>query len=226
MNFSLNNMTRLTALAIAGLAMAAVPSHAATIFITNNTTSKTLASNEGDAAALEGDGAGDTTTLNLSTDDGGGAIDITTIAVTNSSLGMDGDSMGTGNDKWGTPQSWTFSFDKEISFDGFGGTGTGNATFGIQSSAWVGATVDDSTEDWSFDSTTGEFSANVDNFQSFDFTSAGVPNVAAGTSISIEHIGGSSGAEMTDFTITVIPEPASLALLGLGSLLIAGRQRR
>ena len=47
------------------LALAATSANAATTFLTNNTASKTLASDEGDAAALEGDGATDVTALDL-----------------------------------------------------------------------------------------------------------------------------------------------------------------
>lgn len=83
-------------------------SHAATIFLTNNS-AKTLASNEGDAVALLGAGAGATRTLTLSADDGGATIDMNFIRVQsdiagnsgNQTIGMDADSMGIGNDKWG-----------------------------------------------------------------------------------------------------------------------------
>jgi len=227
MNFSLNNMTRLTACAIAGLAMAAVPAHAATIFTTNTS---------GNAAGLEGDGAGDTTTLTLSTADGGGTIDLTSVSVYNGgtaqTLGMDTVGMGIGNSRWGNgPQGWIFTFDQTISFDGIGFNDAGGGGEGvfIQSDVWIGATVDDTGQNWTFDSVNGAFSVEGGNGPLFDFTSAGVADVTAGTEINIEHNSGNGGSNMTQFTITpttVIPEPASLALLGIGSLLIAGRQRR
>lgn len=212
-------MKKIALISTLALSGAFITANAATVFLTND---------NGNAAALDGANAGTTTALTLSAADGGGTINLSTIAAVDgsaSSLGMTAASMGVTNEKWGGGQYWTFSFDQEISFDGFGGSGTGNATFGIRSSAWVGATVDDSAEDWSFISGTGEFRANVTQFQSFDFTSAGVANVAAGTSITIEHVGGSSGALMTDFTITPIPEPSAAILGGLGLLALLRRRR-
>lgn len=102
---------------------------AATIFITNDTTPKLLASNEADASVgltngtindgLRGDKTGDITVLALSADDGGGPITFNTSFVSsNGALFMDGTSMGHVNAKWGNQQNWTFSLDQTISFDG------------------------------------------------------------------------------------------------------------
>jgi len=44
--------------------------------------------------------------------------------------------------------------------------------------------------------------------------------------LSAQHVGGSNGIRANGFIVTVIPEPASMALLGVGGLLIAGRGRR
>jgi hypothetical protein len=212
--------------------------HAATTFITNNSSSKTLASNESDAGVgltngtdndgLHLDTVGDSTVLTLSVDDGGGAITFTTTAIAaNNNLFMDSDSMGHGNDKWGHSQNWTFSLDKTISFDAID-MFSYNETMYLQSSAWVGD-ANTSGTGWTFDGTTGTFSllgsAGTDPL--FDFTSAGVSDVAAGTDIFFGYTGSAGGGEqMRSFTITVIPEPSTALLLGLGGGLLCLLRRR
>ncbi|MCG8583966.1 MAG: PEP-CTERM sorting domain-containing protein [Pirellulales bacterium] len=218
-------------LVIALASYAAAPSQAATTFITNDTVGKILASDESDAAALDGNGATDATTLSLSSDDGGGDITITTVALTgSSSLGMDADSMGNGNDKWGSGQSWTFDLDQEIAFDAIS-----MFTFGenmtLQSSAWIGD-ANTTGSGWTFDGTTGRFTllGSAGPTVTFDFTSAGVSNVAAGTDIFFGFLAGATGGEqMASFTISVIPpvpEPSSVVLVGLGGLFLLLRRRR
>lgn len=214
------------ALAATGLTHSA---GAATVFEVNTS---------GNAAALEGDGAGDTTALPLSAADGGGTINLTSTAVFNGTsaqtLGMDATGLGIGNSKWGNgPQGWTFTFDKPVSFDGIGfnaAGGSGEGVF-IQTDAWIGAVVDASSENWTFDSTVGAFNVKGGNGPLFDFTSAGVSDVAAGDEITIQHNSGNGGSQMTQFTITptsttIIPTPSAMLLgvVGLGGLAL--RRRR
>jgi len=224
------------ALATAGLTQSA---DAATVFLTNNTSPKTLASNEGDAGVglttgstddgnnngLDRDRAGASTVLALSADDGGGPITFNTIDVSGSNeLFMDGTSMGHGNAKWGANQNWTFTLDQTISFDGLDFAVNENS-YSLRSVAWKDDAAASGTG-WSFssDGTIGIFS--LSSGQIYDFTTAGVSNVSAGTEIGFGAFGGANGGEvLRSFTITVIPEPGSLALLGLGGLLIARRRR-
>lgn len=42
------------------------------------------------------------------------------------------------------------------------------------------------------------------NGPAFDFTSAGVPEITAGTEITIEHNSGNGGSQMESFTITAV----------------------
>ena len=227
------NSKQLLAVLLGATAMSvAAPMDASTIFITNNTSPKTLASNEGDAGTgltngtdndgLNQDKTGDTTVLTLSADDGGGTISLTSTEVNSSQkLFMDGDSMGHANDKWGSNQNWTFTFDQTISFDALTFK-TINETMTLKSTAWVGDANATGTN-WSFNGTTGEFSINGTS----DFTGAGVSDVASGTEIVFGFFASSGGGEeLTSFTITPIPEPSSLALLGLGSLMMIKRRRR
>lgn len=223
-----------TCLAVSAL-LAATSVQAATVFLTNNTSPKTLASNEGDAGVgltngtdnngLHLDEAGDSTVLTLSADDGGGAITFTTINVSGgNNLFMDGDSMGHGNDKWGANQNWTFSLDQTISFDALSFKASlGAQTMTLKSAAWVGGT-DTAGTGWSFDGTTGEFS--ISGAGDFDFTSAGVSDVAAGTSIGFGFFESTAGGiELSSFTITAIPEPTTALLGGLGFLALLRRRR-
>jgi len=47
-----------------------------------------------------------------------------------------------------------------------------------------------------------------------DFTASGVSDVAAGTSIEFGYFGSTTGGtELSSFTISVVPEPSSFALL-------------
>ena len=53
--------------------------------------------------------------------------------------------------------------------------------------------------------------------------------ITAGTEITIAAVGGvddNVGLRVDEFTVNVVPEPASLALLGLGGLAICGRRRK
>ena len=223
----------LTLLAATALLMVASSASAATTFLTNNTSPKALASNESDAAALEGATLNTNTALTLSSDDGGGGIIITSTAFTGASvLGMGPTSMGNGNDKWGNGQSWTFQFDQTISFDAIDMFDY-NEVMTLQSSAWVG-NANATETGWTFDGTTGTFTLlkALGTDPLFDFTSAGVSDVAAGTDIFFGFTGGANGGErMRSFTITpvsdsaAVPEPATLALVGLGMLGLAIRRK-
>lgn len=213
-----------TLITIFGLSLIA-STHAATVFLTNNSSPKTLASNEGDAGigltnggpdnnGLNGDTTGDSTVLALSADDGGGTITFTSVDVSSdASLFMDGDSMGHANDKWGNSQNWTFSLDQTISFDALTFK-TINETMTLSSSAWEGD-ADATGSNWSFDGTTGTFDILGSNGPGiYDFTSAGVSDVAAGTSIIFGFLGSAGGGEeLSSFTISVVPESSSFALL-------------
>lgn len=215
-----------------GLALA-TSAQAATVFLTNNTSPKTLASNEGDAGSglttggaddgnnngLHGDTAGASTVLTLSADDGGGAITFSTSDVSGgNNLFMDGDSMGHGNDKWGANQNWTFSLDQTISFDALT-FGTINEEMILQSDAWIGnsdISGGSGATAWSFDGTLGQFTFgdSSNGAASFDFTSAGVSNVTAGTSIAFGYFASAGGGEsLESFQISVVPEPSTFGLL-------------
>jgi hypothetical protein len=201
-------------------------SHGATVFTTNTS---------GNAASLAGDGASDTTTLTLSAADGGGSFDVNTVAVYNGAsaetLGMDADGMGVGNSKWGSgPQGWTFTFSQAVSFDGIGFNDAGGNNEGVfvQSDAWIGATVDATGQNWTFNSTEGAFSVVGSDGPTFDFTSAGVSTVTAGSQITIEHNSGNGGSNMTSFTVTPVPEVSACALLagGLAMSWVMVRRRK
>lgn len=203
--------------------LAATFAQAATVFLTNTS---------GNASGLQDTGANDVTPLTLSSEDGGGTINLTNVSVYNGAtaqtLGMSGVGMGVGNDKWGNgPQGWIFSFDQIVSFDGIGFNASGGNDEGvfIQSDAWIGAAVDDAGQNWTFDSTAGAFSVVGSNGPLFDFTSAGVSSIAAGTTINIEHNSGNGGSSMTQFTITPIPEPTTALIGGLGLLALLRRRR-
>ncbi|MBT8036430.1 MAG: PEP-CTERM sorting domain-containing protein [Verrucomicrobiae bacterium] len=143
---------------------------------------------------------------------------------------MDGDSMGHGNDKWGNLQNWTFSLDQTISFDDMTFK-TINETITLRSTAWVGD-ADASGTGWSFttDATYGTFSIlGASGPGTYDITTAGVSDVAAGTDITFGYLGGAGGGEeLSSFTITAapVPEPSSTALLGLGGLALILRRRK
>lgn len=219
-------------IALTSLLAISAPAWSATTFITNNSSPKSLASDESDAAILEGNSkVGTTDALTLSNDDGGGIINLTTSAMTGSNnLGMGPTSMGNGNDKWGSGQSWTFQFDQAVSFDEidmFDYT----ETMSLSSSAWTG-TPNTSGAGWTFDGSTGTFSllSSAGTDPVFDFTGAGVPDVPANTDIFFGFTGGANGGErMRSFTIspaTVIPEPSSVILFGLATLGLAISRRR
>ena len=99
----------------------------------------------------------------------------------------------------------------------------------LKSAAWVGDS-NASGSNWSFDGTTGKFSLNSGS-STYDLTTAGVSDVAAGTDIGFGFFGSAGGGEkLTSFTISpaaaVIPEPASIAMGLAGLTLIAVRRRR
>lgn len=220
-----------------------LPSHAATVFLTNDTTPKTLASNEGDAGTglttggaddgnnngLHGDRAGSSTVLTLSDDDGGGTITVTTVDVSNNQqLFMDGTSMGHGNTKWGSGQNWTFTLDKTISFDALNFQVNENS-YSLRSVAWKDDAAASGTG-WSFtsDGTIGIFS--LSSGQIYDFTSSGVSDVTAGTEIGFGAFGGANGGDLLrSFTITpvtAVPESSSIVLGLIGATLLLRRRRR
>lgn len=205
---------------------------AAGLFVTGGwaaaATTFDVSSTGANGGALNGDTGGTTTTLSLS---GGGTIDITSVAVDQggaTNLSIANGTMGTSNEKWGSNAFWTFSFDQDVSFDGFTfNTGIGNNTpFDLTSSAWVTTAADDETgTGWSFSGATGTFSFNAyNNSGVIDFSGASVPNVAADTNITLS-VEGVNGAGMDSFTITAIPEPSAALLGGLGVVLLLRRRR-
>lgn len=222
-----------TLIAAGGL-LVATSVQAATIFLPNNTSPKSLLPNEADAAALVGSGSGSDRTLNLSADDGGGTIKLTTVDVSGGeTLGMDSDSMGHGNDKWGANQNWTFKFDQTISFDALT-MKTIDERMTLKSTAWATDATASGTG-WSFlsDGTEGKFTIiGASGPGTRDFTRAMFSDVAAGTEISFGHFRSVfGGQELESFTISpsdiAVPEPASFALLagcfGLASTMVRRR---
>jgi hypothetical protein len=211
--------------AIAMLASTAI-SYGATTFVTNTS---------GNAVALAGDGAGTTTPLTLSAGDGGGTLNLTTVGAFNDStaqtLGMDGSTMGIGNDRFGTVnQRWIFSFDQTLSFDGIQlideVTNTSRDSMYITSSAWIGNTVTNGSN-WTFDSVTGTITTGDVPYSStaYDFTGAGLANITSGTSITIGFAGGNGGTGLESFTVS-IPEPSAALLAGIFALTGVMRRRR
>jgi hypothetical protein len=214
--------------AISSLALTAA-SRGETVFLTNNTPSKTLASNEGDAAALEGDGAGTTTALTLSADDGGGTLNITTTAVTPNppslpELGMDANSMGISNERWGVNQSWTFKFDRTLSFDGIQLSDAAQIQdkMSISSTAWGSDTVTNGNN-WSFSTSetapgSGIFIGTITTdiipgtSTIYDFTGSGLSNIPQDTEITIAWVQGNGAVEMESFTVSLIAESADPSL--------------
>lgn len=169
--------------------------NAATTFVTQT-------GSNGDG--LDGAGALTTTTLTLSAGDGGGNIDLETSTVYNGvnpqTLDVSATGLGVGNDKWGNgPQGWSFSFDQDVYFDGLGFNTAGGAGEGlsIQSSAWIGASIYDTGQNWSFNSVTGTYSIVAGNGPTFDFSTAAAPLVLIGQAITIEHNSGNGGSSMT-----------------------------
>ena len=215
-------------------------SHSATTFLTNNTVSKTLASNEGDGAPLAGAGSGDTRALTLSADDGAGTLNMTFDRVQSNiagnsgeeTIGMSSTAMGIGNQRWGDPsQGMVFSFDQEINFLGIEHNRVGSGTgITLSSTAWgndlTGQSGGSGSNAWTFTSngTTGTFSFS--GFGDYDFSTGTFSSVTAGTLITKRrNSGGGSGTEMGSFTIEVIPEPSALLLSGLGFLMLLRRRR-
>ncbi|MCH7225124.1 hypothetical protein [Haloferula sp. A504] len=192
-------------------------SHGDTTFLTNNTSPKTLAPDEGDGAPLAGIGASDVTALTLSADDGGSALNLTTVSVVDqngaTTLGMDGDSLGVNNDKWGVDQVWTFSFDqarslKDISLSD---ANTVQDRLTISSTAWGSDTVVDGGN-WTFttDGTVGTITTAVipGSPTIFDFDASGLSSVPANTTITIAHLSGGGGVQLHSFTVgTVVLDP-------------------
>ena len=200
---------------------------AATTFVTNTS---------GNAAALAGDGAGTTTPLTLSAGDGGGTLNVTTVGAFNDAtaqlLGMDGSTMGITNDRFGaTNQRWIFSFDQTLSFDGIQlideVSNTSRDSMYITSSAWIGNTVTNGSN-WTFNSVTGTITTGDVPYSStaYDFTASGLADITSGTSITIGFAGGNGGTGLESFTVSPIPEPGAVALIGLAAMPLLIRRRR
>jgi len=163
---------------------------------------------------------------------GGGFLGITNNAEDNSS-------------RFEAGESWTFDTDDtairilRIQFTGGSGAGfNGGDTATLQSEAWIGASVTPDSSNVTFDSITGTFTlVNGESGENYDLqdlwgaaaTESDALGIATGVDVVLSHPGTSTGdgwrLSELELATFVIPEPTSLALLGLGSLFVAGRRR-
>jgi len=128
---------------------------------------------------------------------------------TGSQAGINSDVAGDGSDEFDVGETFSFSFSDPVSiteFDFAGITSAGSDSFTLSA---------------------GVFSVtlNSGNTSGSVYTPASAIELTAGDVITFDNISG-NGFGLDAITLTVIPEPASMALLAAGGLLIAGRQRR
>ena len=144
----------------------------------------------------------------------------------NTSIGMDADSMGISNDKWGDPaQGMEFSFDQPIDFLGMEFISGGTAIT-LTSTAWGADANGQTGTGWTFssDGTTGTL--RIQGAGNYDFSTGTFSTVAADTPMLMRrNSGGGSGIGMASFTIDVIPEPTAAFLGSLGLLGLLRRRR-
>jgi len=121
---------------------------------------------------------------------------------------------------WGTSEPITFTFSGLQANTQYTGT-----TWVFDAEAGnSGKNIDFTTSGGTVSITTSNTDASINPIALENLTS----DASGNATIVMEHTGGAGGAVSftNGFELAVIPEPASLALLSLGGLLIAGRHRR
>ena len=153
-------------------------------------------------------------------------------------LGVDAPGTGDTANSFDNLESWVFFWDCNSQFAGinFGdySTTSENMGFSVQSSAWVGLSISPGSANVVFNSATGAFSFN-DSAASDVFTAASlygtgpIPTVSAGTAITIGYIAGTTDnayLQRMTFNLSAVPEPSTLAMVGLGGLVMLALRRK
>lgn len=195
-----------------------------------------------DFGDFDTDVAGSVSPLYLDADTGNSG-NITTIEVTDTdgtpgaTIDASGSQRGIDNSNITEDESWTFSWNVDTRFLGIDWSGIGNGEFaGVQSDAWIGASITPGSANASFDSITGTFTLgngeSGDRFTEEDlFGTSTIPVISAGTGITIFNANFDTnaiaiGTDSTWELLTAIPEPGSISLLAAGLVLIATRRGR
>lgn len=185
-------------------------------------------------------GAGDTSGPFLDVDSGVSGT-ITTTRVTDSTgnpgakviVDVNGSQTGVTNTSITAQESWSFTWNVDaqllqIDYSALSGTGVA----GIQSDAWIGASITPGTTSAHFDSNTGTFTLDgdlpADTFtQSHLYGTGEVPVIPSGTEITLFSATGATYSIGGGFNWALTPEPATLSLLAgaAGAMLMRPRRR-